>query len=79
MGTRAFPVRRRVIRELLQLPLGWDRFALQAARGLMRQYAGELYRADLLPLYPLHHELMYWLLRRRPEVGRSALKNVWRL
>lgn len=54
------------IRELLQLPLGWDRLALHKARGLMRQYAGRLYRADLLPLYPLHHEFTYWLLRRHP-------------
>ena len=39
------------------------------ARGLMRQYAGRRYRIDLLPLYPLHHEFMYCLVRRRP---RSA-------
>jgi hypothetical protein len=66
-GYSGIPGQVALIRELLQLQLGWDRFALQAARGLMRQYAGRLYRADLLPLYPLHHELMYWLLRRRPK------------
>jgi hypothetical protein len=66
-GYNGVPGQAALIRELLQLPLGWDRLALQAARGLMRQYAGKLYRVDLLPLYPLHHEFMYCLLRRRPK------------
>jgi hypothetical protein len=66
-GYRGVPGQAALIRKLLQLPVGWDRAALQAARGLMRQYAGKLYRVDLLPLYPLHHEFMYCLVRRRPK------------
>jgi hypothetical protein len=65
-GYPGVPGQAAVIRELLRLPLGWDRFALQAARGLMRKYAGRLYRVDLLPLYPLHHEILYCLVRRHP-------------
>lgn len=66
-GYTGVPGQAMVIRDLLQLPLGWDRAALQAARGLMQQYAGKVYRADLLPLYPLHHEILYWVFRRHPE------------
>jgi hypothetical protein len=65
-GYPGVPGQAAVIRDLLQLPLGWDRFALQEARGLMRQYAGRNYRVDLLPLYPLHDEILYCLVRRRP-------------
>ena len=68
-GYTGVPGQAALIRELLRLPPGWDRLSLQAARGLMRQYAGKLYRVDLLPLYPLHREFMYCLVRRRP---RSA-------
>jgi hypothetical protein len=69
-GYTGVPGQVTVIRELLQLPLGWDRSALQTARGLMRQYAGRFYRVDLLPLYPLHHEFMHCLVRRRPKSAR---------
>jgi hypothetical protein len=48
-----------VIRELLNLPLGWDRRVLSRARALMRTYGGPKYRADLLPLYPLHKEVLH--------------------
>lgn len=56
----------RLIGELLGLPLGWDRAVLGTARGLMHRYAGERYRIDLLPLYPLHHEVLYGISRQRP-------------
>ncbi|MFH1183616.1 MAG: hypothetical protein V1755_01065 [Chloroflexota bacterium] len=56
----------RLIRELLGLPLGWDRAVLRSARGLMQRYAGKRYRIDLLPLYPLRHELLYGISRQRP-------------
>jgi len=67
-GYTGVPGQVTAIRELLQLPLGWDRAALAAARHLMREYAGRRYRVDLLPLYPLHREILYVLLRRRPDL-----------
>lgn len=54
--------------EILSLPLGWDRQTLRRARDLMQRYAGRKYRADLLPLYPAHLELRYWLTRRAPSL-----------
>lgn len=54
------------LRELLSLPLGWERDVLRRARDLMQAYAGKGYRADLLPLYPLPHEIAYRLFRRQP-------------
>jgi hypothetical protein len=56
------------LRELLDLPLGWDRAVLRRARELMQAYAGKGYRVDLLPLYPLHREIAH-LLSRRPPTG----------
>jgi hypothetical protein len=50
-----------VIEKMMALPLNWDRDVLQQARLLMLEYAGKGYRADLLPLYPLHREIRYWL------------------
>lgn len=55
-----------VLMKLLSLPLGWDRAVLQRARVLMRDYAGKGYRADLLPLYPLHLEAGYRLTGKSP-------------
>lgn len=55
------------IRQLLDMPMGWRRENLFDARALMREYAGKSYRVDLLPLYPLHLEVLYWLTRRVPE------------
>jgi len=49
------------IAELISLPLGWDRKALQRARELMQIYASKKYRVDLLPLFPLGMELRYRL------------------
>jgi len=52
------------IAELLSLPLGYDRAVLRRAVVLMQIYAGNGYRADLLPLYPLGREIRYWLTRQ---------------
>jgi len=65
-GYGGVPGQAGLIKELLALPLGWDRSVLRTARLLMRKYAGRKYRVDLLPLYPLQHEVMYRLARRRP-------------
>ncbi|MEZ0396776.1 MAG: hypothetical protein ABWK53_10165 [Anaerolineales bacterium] len=54
--------------EILALPLGWDRQVLRRARELMQRYAGRKYRADLLPLYPIHYETRYWLTRQSPQL-----------
>src|SRR5512140_2657522 len=50
-----------VIGALMKQPLGWDRAVLRRVRYLMQVYAGKAYRVDLLPLYPLHRELVYRL------------------
>jgi hypothetical protein len=55
------PQRNDLIGELMLQPLGWDRTVLQRARELIQQYAGRKYRIDLLPLYPLHREVMHRL------------------
>ena len=52
--------------ELLALPLSWDRAMLRRARMLMQAFGGKGYRADLLPLYPAHNEITWWLTRRTP-------------
>jgi len=54
------------IAEISSLPLNWERENLHRARGLMQEIAGKGYRADLLPLYPLHLEIKYWVTRRKP-------------
>lgn len=61
-----------IIQELMARSLGWDRATLGSARTLMRAYAGTLYRVDLLPLYPLHLELLWALTRTRPVDLRDA-------
>jgi hypothetical protein len=60
------PERGRLIAELMALPLNWDRSALQRARLLMRAFAGKRYRIDLLPLYPLPAEMLFWIARHPP-------------
>lgn len=55
-----------VIRDLMCLPLGWDRTILERARRLMQEYAGQGYRVDLLPLYPLHHEVRFRITHNQP-------------
>lgn len=59
-------VHRAAVRELLSLPLDWDRTILSNARRLMQEYGGRRYRVDLLPLYPFPHELAYLIARRTP-------------
>ena len=59
------------VAELMGLPLGFDRAVLRKAANLMQAYAGKGYRVDLLPLYPLHIELRYWVFGKRslPQSG----------
>jgi hypothetical protein len=52
------------IAELMALPLKYDRDVLVKAVTLMQAYAGKGYRADLLPLYPLGHEIKYRITRK---------------
>ncbi len=52
------------IAELMDLPLGYDRTMLKKAAHLMQVYAGKGYRADLLPLFPLHREIKCWVTRQ---------------
>jgi len=52
------------IAELMTLPLGYDRTILKKAAQLMQTYAGKGYRVDLLPLFPLHKEIAYWMTRQ---------------
>jgi hypothetical protein len=52
------------IAELMKLPLGDDRAALKEAARLMQTYAGNGYRVDLLPLFPLPREIRFWLTRQ---------------
>jgi len=52
------------ITELLSLPLKYDREVMKQAVMLMQAYAGKGYRADLLPYYPLGHEIKYWFVRK---------------
>lgn len=54
------------VEELLSLPLDYDRANLQRASRLMQDYAGKGYHINWLPLYPLHKEVGYWLLKRKP-------------
>ncbi len=60
------PQRAAVLEQLMALPLGWDRVVLEEARRLMKAYAGKAYRIDLLPLYPLHREVAYFLSHDQP-------------
>lgn len=52
------------VAELMALPLEYDRAVLKNAACLMQAYAGKGYRADLLPLFPLPREILYWITRR---------------
>lgn len=52
------------LEELLSLPLGNDRAVLKKAQGLMTKFAGVWYLAWLLPLYPLHKEMLFWVTRK---------------
>lgn len=53
------------LEELLTLQLGYDRATLSRARHLMTKFAGFWYGAWILPLYPIHKEIVYWVTRKR--------------
>ncbi len=55
-----------ILEDLMAQPLGWDRAMLGRIPGLMQAYAGKGYRIDLLPLYPLHREILYRTARKKP-------------
>jgi len=55
------------IEEILTLPLNYDRDNLRHSAKLMQSAAGKGYRIDLYPLYPLHREILYWVMRRDPK------------
>ncbi len=52
------------LEEILQLPLNYDRDNLRYAAKLMKDAAGEGYRIDLYPLYPIFDEIKFWVTRR---------------
>jgi hypothetical protein len=54
------------IEKILTLPLNYDRENLRHAGKLMQAYAGKGYHINWLPLYPLRHEVRYWLARKEP-------------
>ena len=51
------------LEEMLTLPLNFERDTLRRARQLMTKFAGPWYGAWILPLYPIHKELNYWITR----------------
>jgi hypothetical protein len=53
-----------IIAEIMTLPLEYDRDVLRKSVSLMQAYAGNGYRADLLPLFPWRREIRYWILRK---------------
>jgi len=59
--------RHHAIDELMTLHVGWDRAVLQHATELMQEFSGKGYRIDLLPFYPLGHEVAYRLFRKVPD------------
>ena len=52
------------LEELLTLPLIFERATLKHARKLMTKFGGFWYGAWILPLYPIHKELRYWVTRK---------------
>lgn len=52
------------LESLLALPLGYHRPALKRARQLMTSFAGFWYGAWVLPLYPIHKEIRFWITRK---------------
>lgn len=53
------------LEELLALPLSFDRKTLKHAQQLMTRCAGFWYGAWILPLYPIHKEIMFWVTRKQ--------------
>jgi hypothetical protein len=54
-----------ILRDLLNLPLNWDRSVLKYAADLMKTYSPG-YRIHLLPLYPFDKEIIWRFNRREP-------------
>lgn len=54
-----------ILEEILCLPLIWQRTNLKMAATLMKKVSPG-YKIDLLPLYPLPAEILWWLTRRTP-------------
>ena len=52
------------LEELLSLPLEFDRTTLKHAQQLMTKFAGFWYGAWILPLYPIHKEIKFWVMRK---------------
>lgn len=52
-----------IIAEMMTLSLS-SRADLARARALMHAYAGKKYRINLLPLYPLWREILFWISGR---------------
>ena len=55
-----------LLQQIMALRPNGDRRVLAEARRLMQAYAGKQYRVDLLPLFPLPAEIMYWISRKQP-------------
>lgn len=55
------------LEELLAMPLNFERTNLKHAQKLMTQFGGFWYGAWILPLYPVHKELKYWVTRKQPD------------
>lgn len=53
------------LEELLTLPQNFDRTTLKHAQQLMTKFAGFWYGAWVLPLYPIHKEIKYWITRKQ--------------
>jgi hypothetical protein len=69
------PFHAETIASLMSLPNGLDRPTLERARTLMRRYAGDKYRIDLLPLFPLPSELAFWLGHLGAARGAGTQQN----
>lgn len=54
------------ILQLMDMKLCYDRAMLKRAAKLMQEYSGKGYRIDLLPLYPLHKEIVWFFTRKEP-------------
>ena len=53
------------LEELIALPLSFDRATLKHAQRLMTKFAGFWYGAWILPLYPIHKEILFWVTRKQ--------------
>jgi hypothetical protein len=53
------------LEEILSLPLNYDRANLKHAQKLMTKFGSFWYGAWMLPLYPLHKEIKFWITRKQ--------------